>query len=54
MKRIQNSEIPDRIFRVIKPSKSDKDEDDETHSEDRSLGGQDNVGNYFKVLKIGN
>jgi hypothetical protein len=54
MKRIENRDLPDLIFRVTKVNKDgndDKDEEDETTKTDNEPAGKNG---YFKVLRFGN
>jgi hypothetical protein len=50
MKRIENSDIPDNIFKVIKPDRSNENENEG----DDSSGSNSKSNDYFKVLKAGN
>jgi hypothetical protein len=53
MKRIQNCDIPDNLFRVIKTNRNKEGVEEEPEGSSEG-GSQNSKNNYFKVLKIGN
>ena len=49
MKRIQSLDLPETIFKVIKPSKEESEE-----YKDSSDNADSQENGYFKVLRLGN